>query len=132
MPRCSTATPSEDRWRHRPPCARARDVHRYFARNHSRASAYRSSRFFNEAIFSARAFAAHLPHSIEAVYYVTSKDGCRDPHDRAVNSDTGRGRCEHYARRFHALLLAHFGESAARIPLLGLDLLNWTAPFAPG
>lgn len=70
---------------------------------------------------------AQLPNSIEAVFYVkggTCSDGQFDGY-----------KCEDYARKAHTAIAKHFGLGTATgdaaLPLLQLDVYNWTAPFSP-
>ena len=76
-------------------------------------------------------YKASLPASIEAVYVITTPHYAAKADGRNCSDARNCGnKCDAYARTFHARLHEHFGERAAGIPLLGLDVFDWRAPFS--
>ena len=73
--------------------------------------------------FDADYFRAHLPHSIEAVFYLHG--ACDDIGD----DNNHNAACEQYARAAHANMLRHFRLPQGRLPLLRLDPFNWDIPL---
>eukprot|EP00966_Prymnesium_polylepis_P237416 5490907-Prymnesium_polylepis.1 len=74
----------------------------------------------NEIILDESAFAANVPDSISAVFFLPTI--CEDAHDGP--------KCEDYARGAHRNLLRTFGLTEARLPLVRFDFFNWDQPFS--
>lgn len=67
---------------------------------------------YNEVLLDAHTWVAHLPWTIEAVFF-----------------SAGAAHAEATAREAHGAFLAHFALDAAQVPLVQLDLHNLGAPF---
>ena len=80
-------------------------------------------KFYSELIFNADHFIEHLPHAIEAFFYIS--ENCE-----MGKSDVYDGpKCGDYAKGAHANYLRHFNLSAEEVPLVHFDLWNWEMPF---
>ena len=77
------------------------------------------SNSYNEVIIDATSYAAALPDSLEAIFFLASED-CHT-----------FDKCEKFARTTYDTLLAKFPKvTSAQLPLLSLNVSNQTAPFA--
>jgi len=81
---------------------------------------WNDNKYYSELIFDAAFYTQHLPHSIEAVFYLD--DDCGDAFDGP--------KCREYGIAAHRAIVSHFGLDAKAMPLLKLDLWNWQAPFS--
>lgn len=122
-------SPGSDRWKvERPACAwRPSDLDAMMAvREEIRRDKLRppqkmwnDNKYYSELIFDASYYTEHLPHSIEAVFYLD--DNCGDAYDGPKCKDYGIGAQRAIAKFFHL--------DSAELPLLKLDLWNWNEPF---
>ena len=78
---------------------------------------YRSASSFNEFVLDAAYSETNLPHSVEAFFYPLSEKCLLSRH------------CKARARQVHATFLAEYRLDDASVPLLGLQLDDWGAPF---
>ena len=76
-------------------------------------------KFYNELILDDQEYKDHLPHSIDAVFFLPT--ACDDVFDGP--------KCEAYARGAHRNLLRHFELTEEQLPLVRFDYNNWERPF---
>ena len=82
---------------------------------------------YNEVIIDAFDLRKHLPHAIEAIFFIGVNAQCQSENHWA----NANGHCESFARAAHEAFLKHFGVSANEVPLLRLDVhANVASPFA--
>mmetsp|Transcript_31538 Transcript_31538/g.63019 ORF Transcript_31538/g.63019 Transcript_31538/m.63019 type:complete len:137 (-) Transcript_31538:216-626(-) len=85
-------------------------------------------RFYNELVLDFDHFYNNLPNSIEAIFYISGR--CTDVRPQEWLPGTPVPKCEDYARRVHADLLARWPAQAREIPLVRLDPWAWDQPFS--
>lgn len=89
------------------------------------------NKFYNELMFDPGVFALNLPHSLMAIFYLDDSDprqACGGTNAGELGAQGGY-KCKEYAIAAHRATLQHFGLTSADLPLVKLDLWEWTTPF---
>ena len=88
---------------------------------------------YNEVVLDASHLSHHLPHAIEAVFFIGSDS---DRHCRSANEwanfrgNDQKNHCETYARAAHEHFLRQYRLKADECPLLRLDVSMGSHPFS--
>lgn len=89
----------------------------------------REGGYYNELVFEFAAFNRSLPESIAAVFYIAGGK-CDDNRPQWWIAGSGQfAKCEAYARWAYAQLQARWPSRAVNIPLVELDIYDFSRPF---